>query len=105
MADVVVVATMKAGEGNADTVLEAIKEVAGETHAEEGCITYAVHQGAHDPNTLVLVERWRSQEDLDAHFRQPYVMALGEQPSLLAEPPEIHFLRVVPAGHAEKGVL
>ena len=105
MAEVVVVATMKAGEGNVDTVLEAIKEVAAETHAEEGCITYAVHQGAQDPNTVVLVERWRSQEDLDAHFRQAYVAALGEQASLLAEPPQVHFLGAVPAGQAEKGRL
>lgn len=41
MAEVVVVATMKAGEGNVETVLEAITQVAGETHAEEGCITCA----------------------------------------------------------------
>lgn len=105
MAEVVVVATMKAAEGNVDVVLGAIKSVAAETHAEEGCITYAVHQGAHDPNTLVLVERWRSQEDLDAHFREPYVAALGGRASLLAEPPQVHFLGAVPAGDEEKGRL
>ncbi len=76
-----------------------------ETHTEEGCITYAVNQGAQDPNVVVLVERWRSQEDLDAHFRQPYVAALGEQASLLVEPPQVHFLGAVPAGQAEKGRL
>lgn len=76
---------------------------AGVTHAEEGCITYAVHHGVHDQNTVVVVER--PQEDLDAHFRQPYVAALGEQASLLAEPPQVHFLRAVPAGQAEKGRL
>jgi quinol monooxygenase YgiN len=44
-----------------------------------------------------------SQGALDAHFRQPYVAALGEQASLLAEPPRVHSLQAVPAGPDEKG--
>ena len=40
MAEVVVVATMRASEATVDSVLAAIKAVAAETHVEEGCITY-----------------------------------------------------------------
>ncbi len=55
MAEVVVVATMRASERTVDSVLAAIKAVA------------------------------------------------ADQASLLAEPPQVHFLQAVPAGHEEKG--
>ena len=46
------------------------QEVAVPTHAEEGCIIYAVHRvGAATPTGLVLVERWASREALDQHLR------------------------------------
>lgn len=105
MAEVVVVATMRAREGNADEVLAGLAELAAHTHAEEGCHTYAIHRGSDDPDRIVLVERWRSRDDLDAHFRRPYVAAVGEKAHLLAEPPQIHFLEAVPAGDSAKGAL
>ena len=37
------------------------------THAEAGCLAYALHRGSDDPQRFVLVERWASREDLDAH--------------------------------------
>ena len=77
-----------------------------ETHKEPGCISYALHQDNSDPDTLVLVERWKSQEDLDAHFTMPYMAELGTLAGeVLAEQPRIIFSTGLPAGDSAKGVL
>jgi quinol monooxygenase YgiN len=38
-----------------------------------GCISYEVYESASTPGTFVTVERWKSQEDLDAHMAAPHV--------------------------------
>jgi quinol monooxygenase YgiN len=105
MSEVVVVATLRAAEGNEDEVLAGLSELAAATHTEEGCIAYTLHRGLDDPGRIVMIERWRSRADLDAHFAQPYVAAAGDRAHLLAEAPQVHFLAPAPAGHAEKGRL
>jgi quinol monooxygenase YgiN len=106
MSTVVVVASFKAREGRVDDVIAGLTPVIEQTHAEAGCMTYALHRDNADPGTLVLVERWTSQVALDSHFQQPYIAALGELAGeLLAEPPRIHFCTPLPVGDAFKGAL
>ncbi len=106
MSRVVVVATIKAKPGREDELETGLKELAASTHAEAGCLSYALHRDAADPAVMVMVEHWTSQVALDSHFQQPYVLAVGERASdLLAEPPVIRFCAPVPAGDPVKGVL
>ncbi len=105
-AAVVVVGVFLAKEGEEDRALEALSETIRATHEEEGCLSYALHRDRSDPRRVVLVERWRSQEDLDAHFTKPYVAALmGVAGEVLAEPPGLWFTEPVPVGDPAKGVL
>ena len=97
------VASLRARAGAEQEAAEVLLEVAAQTHAEQGCIRYAVHRGADDPARLVLIERWESREALDAHFTQPYVAALAQQTHLLAEPAQVWFLD--PLGDEGKGRL
>lgn len=106
MSRVVVVASFKAREGREDDLLAGLDTLATSTHAEAGCLNYALHRDAADPGVFVLVEQWTSQVALDAHFQQPYVQGLGEQAAeLLAEPPVLRFCTPVPVGDPVKGVL
>ena len=106
MPEVIVVATFQTHPEKADQAKEAFTAVIEATHAEEGCRSYALHQVKDDPAHFVLVERWDSQEALDAHFTKPYVAALGAQAAdLLAAPPQILFCNPLPAGDAGKGTL
>ena len=106
MSNVVVVATIKAKQGSEQELLAGMRDLAASTHAEAGCLTYALHQDAADPSVVVLVERWTSQVALDSHFQQPYVLAVGERASdLVAEPPVIRFCAPLPTGDPVKGVL
>jgi quinol monooxygenase YgiN len=105
MGEVVVAATFKVKDGVEEQAEAIIREVVRETHAEEGCITYALHRGLDDPGRFVLLERWRSREDLDAHFQQPYVARLAAAADLLAEPAGTWFVEALPEGDQAKGRL
>lgn len=106
MEETVVVAVLKVKAGKADEAVAGFTPVIEQTHGEAGCITYALHRDKADPDTIVLIERWRSQEDLEAHFTQPHMAEMGSLAAeLLEEPPRIIFCSAVPAGDAAKGVL
>ncbi len=100
--EVVVVATIQVLPGNADGLIEQFREVIEGTHDEEGCLTYSMHRDKADENRFVVIERWRSQEDLDAHFGQPHMEALGGLADSLAGPPEVVFCEPIPAGEPAK---
>lgn len=106
MSEVVVVVLSRAVAGRGDEAAAAFQEVAVPTHAEEGCITYAVHRVAGDPDRIVLVERWASREDLDQHLQTPHLLAFRESShDLWAEPMEILIVEPVEAADAAKGYL
>ncbi len=105
MADqVVVVATFVAKPDRADEIEQFGREVVAPTHGEDGCVKYALHRDTSDPNTFVLVEVWRSQEDLDQHFAQPHMALVAELQDAI-EDSSVHFLEPVPYGDRAKGTL
>jgi quinol monooxygenase YgiN len=52
------------GEAFADAFAPVIKEV----QQEKGCEQYELFRSAENPEKLVLLERWTTAEDLDAHL-------------------------------------
>ena len=108
MDEVVGVVHVRAAEGKADEVVAAFSACIEQTHQEEGCLTYALHRDARDANHLVLVERWRSQADLDAHMTSPHVAALFQAvgtPGLLAGPIDLALLAPLGVGEPAKARL
>lgn len=106
MSEVVVVVLGRAVPGRGDEAVAAFQEVAVPTHAEEGCVLYAVHRVAGDPDRIVLVERWESREALDQHLQTPHLLAFREgSADLWAEPMEILIVDPVTADDVAKGYL
>ena len=106
MSEVVVVGTFKAEPGKEAEALEAFKALVEPTHAEDGCILYALHRGTDDPSRLTFVERWASREALDAHLTTPHVAALLERAeALFGDSPDITVFEAVPGGEHSKGSL
>ncbi len=106
MSEVVVVALFKTQAGKQDEAAEALLDAGAQTHEEEGCLAYALHRSPADPTQLALVERWRSQEDLNEHFTKPYIQALGERAAeVLDGAPQVQILEPVPGGDPAKGTL
>jgi quinol monooxygenase YgiN len=106
MSEVVVVGSFKAVPGKEEEGLEAFKALVAPTHAEEGCILYALHQGTDDPSRLAFVERWASRESLDAHLKSPHVAALLERAEeLFGDSGDIVVYEALPGGETTKGSL
>ena len=79
MPEVVVVGSFTANPGKESELAEAFRALVAPTHAEAGCILYALHQGTDDPRRLAFIERWASRESLDAHLESPHVKAILER--------------------------
>jgi len=106
MSPVVVVATFTLRPGQEEAAHAAFAGLVEQTHAEAGCLAYALHEDPRDPLTLVMVERWDSQSALENHFEQPYVTELlARAEEFLAAPPDIRSLVPVPHGDPGKGTL
>jgi quinol monooxygenase YgiN len=106
MSQVVVVATVRAKDGQREAALDALRRLAEHTHTEAGCLAYAIHEDAQDRGRLVVVERWTSQVALENHALQPYLKEiLGGAREILEGPPDVRVLTPVPAGDPVKGTL
>jgi quinol monooxygenase YgiN len=100
---VVAVLTAKPGMGAA--VIESFREVSPLVHAEPGCELYAAHL-EQDGDTVIMVERWTTRAELDAHAAGAPLARLNElNADLLARPYDVWFLDAVPLGDALKGVV
>lgn len=54
-------------EGELETVLGLLGEVAGKSEREEGNLFYQVHQSNSDANSILLFEGYAGEEALEAH--------------------------------------
>ena len=68
-----VVATTKVKPECREAFIAGAKDCIPATLKEQGCISYENHTSIHDPNLFVVVERWASREDLNAHGRSPHM--------------------------------
>ena len=75
MSELNVVATIPAKPGSEDTLREALQTLAAATRDEDGCLSYELFESASAPGTFVTLERWRGQDDLDAHMATPHIAA------------------------------
>ncbi|MFJ6760552.1 putative quinol monooxygenase [Streptomyces sp. NPDC091273] len=68
-------------------------------HAEPGCELYALHT---DGTSIVIIEKWASQADLDAHASGEVMAKLGpELNALRDQPADVTILQPRPAGAAQ----
>lgn len=99
----VVVAIQTPKPGRLQDVLDAFAVVSPKVHEEKGCELYAAHT---DGSVCVMVERWTTQEDLDAHaageLLKELVALWGDA---LAQPYDVWVLDNVPLGDPLKGTV
>lgn len=85
-----VVATARAKPGMEDELGKRLLALVEPSRAEEGCISYDMHQSNDDPALWLAYETWRSEEDLARHFEMPYLKAFGEsKDEVLAQPLDV----------------
>ena len=101
---VVVTAVFTPAPGLREDLRSAIEGALPDVHAEDGCLLYALHDAAD--GTLVLIEKWESQELLDAHSTGEAVKRLRAAIDGLVEgPAAVVTMAPLPAGDPVKGRL
>ena len=88
--DLIVIASAKAKSGKEADLEAALREAAGPTRQQPGCVEFALYRlkGARD--TIVGYERWASEADHQKHLQGAHVQRLmGKMMEILAEPPNI----------------
>ena len=72
-------------------LLETMRGMLEPARVERGCLSYRLYEDVEDRNTFILVEAWKTQNDLERHIRtsnQRRILALMD---LLSEQPELRF--------------
>jgi quinol monooxygenase YgiN len=106
MSEIIVVGSFKARPGKEEEAVAAMLELVGPTHAEDGCILYALNRGADDPRDLAFVERWSSRETHDAHMASPHIKGiLARVEELFGDDAGIVRYEELRAGEPKKGSL
>jgi quinol monooxygenase YgiN len=101
---VVVTAVFRPLPGRRDDLRAAIEGALPDVHAEDGCLLYALHDAAD--GTLVLLEKWESQELLDAHsVGEPVKRLRAAIADLVEGPADVVTMTPLPAGDPVKGRL
>jgi quinol monooxygenase YgiN len=76
MSTIYVIATLRTHPGKLAELVPHAKAVAKATNEkEEGCMLYQMHQSLLEPDTIRVVEQWRSREDLTKHFDMEHMKA------------------------------
>jgi quinol monooxygenase YgiN len=101
---VVVVATLFPFAEHRGEVIAAVADAIARVHKEDdGCELYALHEGR---DRLVMIEKWTSEEALNAHLKAPALADLGGRlDGKLASPTDIQLLQPHPAGTTQQGTL
>ena len=73
----IVLAKAHVGESAMEAAKAAIADMVAASNAEEGCIAYAFTQDILEPGTIHIVEKWKDEAALAAHFATPHMAAFG----------------------------
>jgi len=78
--------TITLPEGTLDQAREAIVKMAKASQAEDGCINYTFAEDLTAPGSLILYERWRDQEALQAHMASAHMAEFQKTMAQFGEP-------------------
>ena len=84
-----VIATTPMKPENKDDFIKGHKACTAETLKEKGCISYDGHVSVNNPNLYVVVERWETRDDLNAHGRAPHMKVWREYSSQMKASPTV----------------
>lgn len=101
---VVVTVTFTPVEGAYRPVVEALSKAIAEVHQEPGCELYAIHEAPD--GSIVMLEKWTTVADLDAHgAAEPVARLNASLAGLLQVPPNVTRVIPIPAGTDHQGKL
>lgn len=85
MAQLTILATIRARSGHEDAVLDGLHGLVAPTRAENGCVRYDLHRDLEDPTRFVFHETRASEEHLARHLASAHIVAHRERVGTLIE--------------------
>jgi quinol monooxygenase YgiN len=91
VAELNVIAVLTAKPGSESIVAQSLTDLVGSTRSEPGCLSYELFASSADPTVFVTIEKWRSQEDVDAHMQTEHIAhVIATAGEHFGAPPAIH---------------
>jgi len=85
-----IIAKIPVKEERLAETIEAIKQLMQGVREEEGTLFYTLNVSESDPNTLIVMERYRDQECVDLHMCTPHFQEFMEKGAeLFSGEPEV----------------
>lgn len=72
-------------------LLETMRGMLEPARVERGCLSYRLYEDVENRNAFVLLEEWKTQEDIERHLRKDNQRRLLALMDLLSEQPELRF--------------
>ncbi len=76
---------------NRAEIVKIIKPIVNPTEAQSGCLLFRLYSETDNDDALLLLQKWRSQEDLDKFIRSRDFKRVLAVMDLANNPPEISF--------------
>ncbi len=91
-----VIAKIPIKEGKVEEAIQAFKELMVQVAEEEGTLMYTLNRDQSNPNTLVIMERYKDKAALDAHSSTPHLKAFfAKSREFIGGKPEITVLEEI----------
>jgi len=72
-------------------LLETMLGMLEPARVERGCLSYRLYEDVENSDAFVLVEEWKTQQDIESHIRTDNQRQLLALMDLLSEQPELQF--------------
>ncbi len=85
-----VIAKLPIKEGKAEEAIAAIKELMVQVAREEGTLFYTLNRDQSNPNTFIIMERYKDKAAFDVHASTPHFKAFfAKSRAFLGGKPEV----------------
>ena len=91
-----VIAKLPIKEGKAEEAIAAIKELMVQVAREEGTLFYTLNRDQSNPNTLIIMERYKDKAAFDVHASTPHFKAFfAKSRAFLGGKPEVTMMEEI----------
>jgi quinol monooxygenase YgiN len=91
-----VIAKLPIKEGKVEEAITAVKELVVQVAREEGTLMYTLNRDQSNPNTLVIMERYKDKAAFDVHASTPHFKAFfAKSKAFLGGRPEVTLMEEI----------
>jgi quinol monooxygenase YgiN len=91
-----VIAKLPIKEGKVEEAITAVKELMVQVAREEGTLMYTLNRDQSNPNTLVIMERYKDKAAFDVHASTPHFKAFfAKSKAFLGGRPEVTLMEEI----------